>query len=92
MFSSDQETMQDSVQDSSIGSIVMTHGLTTISMNDKRGVIIDTIKESGRHAVLVDADSKNDSKKYNFKFKFSCRCNLHSKTVLYFVLLILNKT
>jgi ankyrin repeat protein len=69
MFSSDQETMHDSVQDSSIGSIVMTHGLTTISMNDKRGVIIDTIKESGRHAVLVDADSKNDSKKYNFKFK-----------------------
>ena len=75
VFSSDQETMQDSVQDSPIGTIVMTHGLTTLSMNDKRGVIVDTIKESGRHAVLVDADSKT----YNFKFqnlyvlKTSCR-------------------
>ena len=65
VFSSDKETMQDSVQDTSIGSIVMTHGLTTLSMNDKRGVIVDTIEESGRHAVLVGADSKT----YNFKFQ-----------------------
>jgi hypothetical protein len=65
MFTSEPETIQDSVHDSSIGSIVMTHGLTTLSMNDKRGVIVSTNKESGRHAVLIDADSK----KCNIKFK-----------------------
>ena len=65
MFTSEPETIQDSVHDSSIGSIVMTHGLTTLSMNDKRGVIVSTNKKSGRHAVLMDADSK----KCNIKFK-----------------------